>query len=69
MTIDSCTSSYGCIKLDKKIHSWKKNITFLGLHAGGSPLRSLTQGDESTNVGISSPKAMAQYSNSIVTSI
>jgi len=36
---------------------------------GGSPLKGLTQGDQSTSIGVGSPKAMAQYSNTIVIGI
>jgi hypothetical protein len=69
MTADFCTSSYGWTKLDKKNSFIKRNITFLGLHVGVSPLKCLTQWDESTSVGVSSPRAMTQYSTTIVTSI
>ncbi len=36
---------------------------------GGSPLKNLTQGGESISVRVNSPKAVAQYSNTIVTCI
>jgi len=36
---------------------------------GGSPLKNFTQGGENISVEVNSPKAMAQYSNSIVTCI